>query len=125
MTVRTYDQLRDIARTLLQAGFSVVVDATFLRQQQRELFRRLAKEQACTWFIVDVSAPQSVLVERIKWRSSEGLDASDATVEIMERQQETEESFTQEELLHVSPVDSRDPQSIISAINEIMRKTGR
>ncbi len=124
ITVRTYDQLRDLARTLLQADFSVVVDATFLQQQQRELFRRLAKEQGCAWFIIDVFAPQSVLMERIEQRSQEGGDASDATVEIMKRQQETKESFTQEELLYVIPVDSRDPKSITLAIEEITRETG-
>jgi hypothetical protein len=124
MTVRTYEQLRDLAGTLLQAGFSVVVDATFLQHHQRALFRRLAKEQACACFIVDVFASESVLMERIERRSREGCDASDATVEVMKHQQETEESLTQEEQRHVIPADSTDPQSITSAIKEIKRKIG-
>ena len=124
MTVRTYNQLRDLAGTLLEAGFSVVVDATFLHHQQRELFSQLAKEQACDWFVVDVLAPETVLGERIEQRSREGYDASDATVEVMKHQLKTEESFTQAEQLHVIPVDSTDPQSIISAIKEITKKTG-
>jgi aminoglycoside phosphotransferase family enzyme/predicted kinase len=124
MTARTYEQLRDLARTLLQAGFLVIIDATFLRQSQRELFRRLAKEQECECLIVDVSAPQAVLAERIELRSREGRDASDATVEIMERQQETDESFTQEEEPNVIMVKSMDPQSIISALEDIKKKAG-
>ncbi|MEX0829478.1 MAG: AAA family ATPase [Nitrospirales bacterium] len=124
MTVRTYDQMRDFARTLLQAGFSVVVDATFLQQQQRELFSQLGKEQVCDWFIVDVFASESVLKERIERRYRKGRDASDATVEVMKRQQETEESLTQEELRNVIPADSTDPQSITAAIKEIKRKIG-
>jgi len=122
MTARTYAQLRDLARTLIQSGVLVIIDATFLRQSQRELFRRLAKEQGCEWVIVDVVAPQAVLAERIELRSREGRDASDATVEIMERQQETDESFTQEEEPNVIRVDSTDPQSIVSLLEKIKEK---
>jgi len=124
MTARTYDQLRNLARTLIQAGFSVVVDATFLRHHQRELFRMLAKEHVCAWFIVDVFAPESVLEERIERRSREGHDASDATVDIMKRQLETAESFTQEEQSHVIRVDSTDQKGIISAMRDLKKKAG-
>ena len=123
MTERTYDRLRDLARTLMQAGFSVVVDATFLRQHQREAFRVLAHEQTCAWFILDVFAPEAVLAERIERRSQEGCDVSDATVAIMEGQQEIEESFTPEEQSHVISMDSTDPQEIISAIKKLKEKT--
>jgi aminoglycoside phosphotransferase family enzyme/predicted kinase len=122
MTERTYDRLRDLARILLCAGFSVVVDATFLRRRQREAFRVLANEQTCAWFILDVFAPEAVLAERIELRSQEGRDASDATVAIMERQQEIEESFTPAEQAHVISVNSIDPQAILSAIRKVKGK---
>ena len=124
MTERTYDRLQDLARILLCAGFSVVVDATFLRQRQREAFRVLANEQTCAWFILDVFASEAVLAERIERRSQEGRDASDATVAILERQQEIEESFTPAEQTHVIRVDSTDPQAIILAIRELKGKAG-
>jgi len=123
MTERTYDRLQNLTRILLCAGFSVVVDATFLRHHQRESFRRLAEEQGCTLFIVDVFAPKSVLAERIERRSQEGRDASDATVAIIERQQKIEESFTPAEQPHVISMDSTDPQSTISAMRKIKEKT--
>ena len=119
MTERTYDKLLDLARILLCAGFSVVVDATFLQHHQRELFRRLAKEQTCAWFIVDVFASQSVLAERIEQRSQVGGDPSDATAEIMKRQQETEKSFIEEEEAHVIKVDSTDPQAIMLVARDL------
>jgi predicted kinase len=124
MTARTYDRLGDLARTLLQAGFLVVIDATFLRHHQRELFRMLAKEHGCAWFIVDVFAPESVLKERVERRSREGHDASDATVDIMKRQLESTESFTQEEQSHVIRVDSTDKKGIISAMRDLKKKAG-
>jgi uncharacterized protein len=69
MTKHTYDRFRELTRTLMQTGFSVVVDGTFLRQHERELFRRLAHEQACAWFIIDVLAPHGVLEKKLKRRS--------------------------------------------------------
>ena len=123
MTARTYDLLHDLAKTLIQAGFSVVVDATFLRYHQRESFRMLAKEQACACLIVDVVAPPVVLAERIERRSQEGRDVSDATVDVMRQQQETEESFMQAEQAHVVRMDSTDQQAIISAIKKLKGKT--
>lgn len=79
----------------------------------------LAKEQECAWFIVDVFAPEAVLAERIERRSREGHDASDATVAIMERQQEIEEPFTQAEQLKVIRVDSTNPQVICLAFKKL------
>jgi hypothetical protein len=123
MTRCTYERLQDVARTLLHEEFSVVVDATFLKRGQREVFMMLAKELACPFVILDVYAPPAVLAERIERRFEEGHDASDATVAIMERQRETEQSFTQVEQPHVVRVDSTDPEAIISAISEIKKRT--
>jgi aminoglycoside phosphotransferase family enzyme/gluconate kinase len=119
MTRRTYERLQNMARILLHGGSSVVVDGTFLQRGQREAFLLLAKERSCAFVILDVFAPSAVLTERIERRAQEGRDASDATVAIMERQQKTEESFTQTEQLHVIKVDSTDPQAIVSAISEL------
>ena len=119
MTIRTYEHIQDLARTLLQAGFFVVIDAAFLRKDQRVLFRELAKEQVCPCFIVDVCAPTSVLSKRIEKRSREGRDVSDATVEIMKLQKETEDIFTQEELPHVIGVDSTSLPEIKSAVKKL------
>ncbi len=124
MTQRTYAQLQNISRILLCAGYSVVVDATFLRFHQREQFRRLAKEQSCALFIMAVFASDSVLAERIERRTREGRDASDATVKVMKRQQESQEPFTNAERPYVISQDSSDPQSIISAIEELKGKVG-
>ena len=84
----------------------------------------LANEQTCAWFLFDVFAPEAVLEERIERRLQKGRDASDATVDVMKQQQETEESFTDEEKAHVLRVDSTDSQAIISAMKELYEKAG-
>ena len=124
MTRHTYDRLRDLAETLIQAGFVVVVDATFLQHDQRESFSKLSDQLGCGLFITDVFAPNSVVKERIQRRSVEGHDVSDATVDIMERQQEHKELFTEEEEPHVMRVNSTDPESILSTIREFQEKIG-
>ena len=43
----TYDRLNQLAAAILEAGYPVVVDATFLEQEQRERFRTLAATHAC------------------------------------------------------------------------------
>ena len=123
MTRRTYERLQDLARTLLHAGSSVVVDGTFLQRGQREAFMLLARECSCAFILLDVYAPPAVLTERIKCRLLEGRDASDATVDVMKWQRENEESFTQAEHPYVVRVDSTDPQAIISAISELKKIT--
>ena len=119
ITTCTYEQLRHVAGTVIQAGFPVIVDATFLQRGQREVFRLFAKELACPFIILDAQAPKAIVAERIRWRSQEGKDASDATLEVMERQQKTQERFSPEERSHVLEVDSTDPQSINSAIRNL------
>ena len=98
------------------------MDATFFQHHQRESFGILADQLGCELFIMDVFAPKEVLTERIERRSVEGHDASDATIDIMEQQQETEEAFTQKEVPYVIEVDSADSQAIMLAIKEMKRK---
>jgi hypothetical protein len=83
----------------------------------------LAKELTSSFVILDVFAPHAVLEERIERRLRDGYDASDATVDVMERQEETEEPFTQAEQPHVVRVDSTYPQAIISVISELKERT--
>jgi predicted kinase len=47
----TYDRLRALARDILAAGSIAIVDATFLRQADRESFRMLARDLAVPFVI--------------------------------------------------------------------------
>ncbi len=122
MTAHTYDRLRSIAETLIQVGFIVVVDATFLEYHQRDSFKKLASDLRCLCFIMDVYAPNAVAVERIERRSAKGHDASDATIEVMKCQQEPEDVLTQEEERNVIRIDSTDLTSIFHSIRTLEGK---
>jgi aminoglycoside phosphotransferase family enzyme/predicted kinase len=80
---RAYERLHALARQLLAAGWPVIVDAAFLRRAERDAFRRLACELGVEFSLLYASAPVDQLRQRILARRG---DASEATVEVLERQ---------------------------------------
>ena len=83
---RTYASLLQRAQTLLQAGWSLVVDAAFLRRHERDAFATLARTLGCPFGILAPQAPVEVLRQRIAQRQASGQDPSEATLQVLERQ---------------------------------------
>jgi aminoglycoside phosphotransferase family enzyme/predicted kinase len=94
-TQQTYDHLLTQAETLLRAGWSVIVDATFLRQVDRNAFARLAENCGVDFGILAPHATPAQLRERILSRASTGQDASEATLAVLARQIEMVEPLTE------------------------------
>lgn len=82
----TYASLRARARMLLQDGWSVVVDAAFLREAERRSFAELAEAEGCPFHILACEAPADELRRRISARQAAGRDASEATLAVLEQQ---------------------------------------
>lgn len=82
----TYASLRTRARGLLQDGWTVVVDAAFLRAAERRAFADLAQAEGCPFHILACEAPVEVLRQRIGARQAAGGDASEATQAVLEQQ---------------------------------------
>ncbi len=83
---RTFERLQELARSVLQAGFCCIVDATFLRRAHRKPFAELAAELQIPFLILHCQAPADRLRQRIEQRNKQGNDASEADAEIMEQQ---------------------------------------
>src|SRR5690606_23976548 len=77
----TYTSLHTRTAELLRQGWSVLVDAAFLRQGERQAFADLATTRAVPFHLLAPEAPVAVLRERITARQARGLDASEATLE--------------------------------------------
>lgn len=90
-TGRTYQRLLELARIIIEGGYSVLVDATFLKLAQRRMFAALARELGCPYLILNIQAPDAELRERIVRRQAEGSDVSEAGLEILEYQLRTRE----------------------------------
>lgn len=96
-TERTYGRLVEQARLILEAGFSALMDATFLKSEQRDRFRDLAAELDVPLVILDMQAGEEELRERIVKRQTEGNDASEAGLDILQHQLAGREPLTDAE----------------------------
>ena len=74
-TASVYDCLKQLAATVIDAGYPVIVDATFLKRSQRQSFARLAQSLGVPFSIIHCQAHEDVLRERIRNRQAEGVDA--------------------------------------------------
>jgi uncharacterized protein len=111
-TTGTYNRLSELARTIAQSGYRAIVDATFLTRTQRDLLRQTASQLGVPFAILDCSAPAAILRERIVVRIQKGGDASEATLDVLERQLATAEPLTVEEQRMTLPAtDAIAPQA--------------
>ena len=97
MTNRVYRQLAERAATLLEAGQTVVIDATCLKRSHRRVFTELAaaKQVPLVWLACELSLEEAE--RRIAGRQAAGDDASDASVAIARNQYETAEPIDADE----------------------------
>ena len=93
-TARTYARLRELAQGLLKAGHTVIVDAAFLRLDEREQFRELAQSMSLPFAIAALHADEPVLHERLIQRSS---DASEADTAVLKKLQKLQQPLSAQE----------------------------
>lgn len=96
-TTQTYARLHDLALELLTAGFPVIVDAAFLKREEREHFRMLADELSVPFAIASLKASSETMQSRIVKRQSESSDASEADLGVLKLLQEKEEMLAPQE----------------------------
>lgn len=94
---RTYQRLAELAEAVIGAGYPVLVDATFLKRDQRARFRALASAHGIPFRILDFQAPEAELRRRIDQRAQRATDPSEATLAVMERQLQEAQPLTGEE----------------------------
>ena len=96
-TKATYYRLQELAMKIIQGGIPVVLDATFLKKWQRQLFWELSSEANVPFFILDLQCDTEILRHRIKKRSAEGIDISEANLDVLEMQLDSAEPLSAEE----------------------------
>lgn len=94
VTRRTYQRLAELAETVIGAGYTAIVDATFLVHADRARFAQLAKRCEVPFAILDCSAAPEVLRARITARQREMGNVSDADLAVLERQLERVEPLS-------------------------------
>lgn len=122
---RTYERLRNLAREIVGAGYPVVVDATFLRALWREEFRQLAADLDIPFLILKFHAPIPVLRQRVADRLRRRQDASEAGLEVLEKQLGEWEELTPDEKKHAFSLDTSDseaPAQLLRHLRGILRE---
>ena len=107
-TDSTYQQLATLATHVIDAGYPVIVDATFLEERFRTRFRTLAEARRVPFVIIDLQASPSVLASRVTSRLIEGQDASDADVEVLHKQHASQDPLSRDEERFVVRMNSED-----------------
>ncbi|MBI2969877.1 MAG: AAA family ATPase [Gammaproteobacteria bacterium] len=114
-----YHRLRQLAAAGIRAGYRVIVDATFLRREQRSLFAELARETAVPYLILELDADERILRERIRRRAAGGSDASEADGSVLEYQIASREPLEPGEgvsALRINSGATADAQRLAAAI---------
>lgn len=100
-TEQVYRRLCDIAETVLNAGYPVIIDAAFLGRPQRDLVRALAERLGVSLIIVDCDAAPAILRNRIALRGTQGGDPSEATAAVLDHQLAQHDTLETDEMAAV------------------------
>jgi uncharacterized protein len=85
-TEYVYGHLADVARLGLEAGWPMVIDATFLKESQRAAFVQLAKTLGCPFHILFIECDAPTMRRYLRERAAQGGDISEANEEVLEAQ---------------------------------------
>ncbi len=102
----TFDHLKKLTQGILRAGWSVILDATFLEYPHRQVFEALADQMGITWYIWSCQAPQDQLQTRISERKG---DASEADLSVLQKQRPYLQPFKAHEQAQVVSIDTTKP----------------
>ncbi|MBN2224351.1 MAG: AAA family ATPase [Deltaproteobacteria bacterium] len=110
MTENTYNTLFDRARRLLSDNRSVILDACFLKEDERRRAREIAEETGSRFLILATTCPDDVVEKRIRRRMSQE-SVSDGTFEVYQRQKLLRQPLTDTEQADALGLDTtRDEQ---------------
>jgi aminoglycoside phosphotransferase family enzyme/predicted kinase len=120
---QTYARLASLARYVIEGGFTAIVDAAFLKHNERMQFQLLAEELGVPFVLLDFFADENLLRERIRKRQSSGADPSEAGVEVLEVQLRSRETLDSVELRRTVAIDTSCEPPIDDLVSLITAET--
>ncbi len=115
-TQRTYERLLECAEHALRGGESILVDAAFLKRDERRRMLELARHLRVPAAVLHCAAPVAVLRERVAERAQSRRDASEAGLDVLARQPGFWEEFDVDERAHVVSADTTAPDAVEAAL---------
>lgn len=117
-TKRTYHHMADLAAQVLDGGYTVIIDATFQRPEQRQRFYELGREKGFAVIVLEFAATADTLRQRIQARKG---DASDADLNILEQQLDNWQALEEDEQPHAISIDTEKAFDPVQISDEIRR----
>lgn len=120
-TRQTYEYLAELAEAVLQSGYSVIIDATFLERQLRNPFKQLADRLGVPIRILFFRAGADVLRQRIRNREREGSDISEADLGVLEHQLAAYTGLGEDEQRYTVTFDTEavsESEQILALVNQ-------
>ncbi|NOY53904.1 MAG: AAA family ATPase [Deltaproteobacteria bacterium] len=84
----TYDALLERGEEELRKGNPVLLDAAFLKKEERKKAGKLAQKMNARFFVIETRCPEETAMQRIRKRHQERDDPSDGREEIYHAQKE-------------------------------------
>ena len=119
MNMRTHHRLSEITEVLLQAGQTVILDATFIKQRTRRHFEQLAQRYKIPLRIIECTAPDAVIRQRLKQREELDMDPSDANEAIYDKQLSIYDPLSDDERALCLSLDTQSANSLERAIEQL------
>lgn len=116
-----FQGLEALAKRILRAGFSLIIDATFLQRAHRASFRRLANSLSVPFVILECRASESVLYERVLRRQQAHNDPSDADIDVLKRQLANQQPLGLDEQARVVTVNTDQALDISQLLTKIQK----
>lgn len=104
-----YARLRAVSMSALESGYPVVVDAACLQRGQRDALRAVAAAAKAPFAILDCTARDEVLRERVAARAAAGADASEADTAVLDLLRVRRMPLQPDELERTIRVDTEQP----------------
>jgi len=119
---RTYAQLARLASHVVAGGLTVIVDAAFLKLEERQRFQHLAQACDVPFAILHLEADEPTLVARITRRRQLGNDPSEAGIDVLQAQLASQEPLAASELADVLQIQGGVASSMESLVSWLRKK---
>jgi predicted kinase len=123
-TRHTYARLLALAGMALAAGYPTILDAAYLRRDEREQAAALARALRVPFTILDCRAAVEVLERRVQIRQQRGDDASEADVAVLHRLAALCEPLAKAEQSHAIVADTATDAPDVTALFQAWRRQG-
>ena len=121
-TLQTYQKIHHLAHSVAEGGYTVLLDATYLKQAQREQAVECADEIGCNFLILDMQCSREELERRIRHRIELSNDPSEADIEVLHQQLQQQEPLVNEEITHALVVTPEvDLKALLKGVASLQR----